>query len=98
MSDTTHQRIDPGGPFLVRIGCHRTPSGGEPAAAMNAGVQAASNVYNLHGLQAQQAWGAALQQATDENGNVNFPPGAASDVANQLVAPSLSSPWQGVLG
>jgi len=43
-----------------------------PLAAINSATQAAGNVFDLRAKQAQQAWGQALQQATDENGNVDY--------------------------
>jgi hypothetical protein len=52
------------------------PVGGQvqfnPLAAINAGNQAAQAEFQTRGLQAQQAIGQILQQATDENGNVDF--------------------------
>lgn len=48
-----------------------------PLAAINSGTQAAANIYNLRGLQAQEAWGNALQQATDENGVPDYQRAAA---------------------
>src|SRR5580765_5443835 len=44
-----------------------------PLAAMSQGIQAAGQVYGIREKQAQQAWGNILQQATDENGNVDYP-------------------------
>jgi hypothetical protein len=43
-----------------------------PLAAQNSAVQAASAMYGIREKQAQQAWGDILQQATDENGNVDY--------------------------
>jgi hypothetical protein len=43
-----------------------------PLAAIQSGTQAAQQVYQTRGLQAQQALGNILQQATDENGNVDY--------------------------
>jgi len=52
-------------------------SGGQvlvnPLGAITAGNQAASGVYDLRAKQGQQLWGEALQQSTDENGNVDIP-------------------------
>lgn len=41
-----------------------------PLAAINAGTQAASNVYDLRAKQAEAAWGQAVQQATDQQTGV----------------------------
>jgi hypothetical protein len=43
-----------------------------PLAAITVGNQAAQAEFQTRGLQAQQAIGQILQQATDENGNVDF--------------------------
>jgi hypothetical protein len=43
-----------------------------PLAAINAGTTAAKNTMELRQQQGQQLWGQALQQATDENGNVDY--------------------------
>ena len=57
-------------------GVPTVPVGGQvmvnPLAAITAGNQAAQQEFETRGLQAQQALGQIVQQATDENGNVDF--------------------------
>jgi hypothetical protein len=43
-----------------------------PLAAQSAGMQVAGQMYDLRNKQADMAWGQALQQATDANGNVDY--------------------------
>jgi hypothetical protein len=52
-----------------------------PLQAQTTALDAASKVYDLRDKQATEAWGNALQQATDENGNVNLQ--KAQSIASQ---------------
>lgn len=49
------------------------PAQVNPLAAMTGAAQTAGAIYDIRTKQAQQAWGQALQQATDANGNVDYP-------------------------
>ena len=44
-----------------------------PLQAQSTALDAAGKVYDLRDKQATEAWGNALQQATDADGNVNYP-------------------------
>jgi len=59
MSGSTHGLADP---VVVN-----------PLAAQTTALDAAGKVYDLRDKQATEAWGNALQQATDADGNVNIP-------------------------
>jgi hypothetical protein len=59
MSGSTHGLADP---VVVN-----------PLQAQTTALDAAGKVYDLRDKQATEAWGNALQQATDADGNVNYP-------------------------
>jgi hypothetical protein len=44
-----------------------------PVNALSTAASAAQSIYGVREKQAQQAWGEVLQQATDANGNVDYP-------------------------
>jgi hypothetical protein len=55
------------------LGAIAHPNVANPLAALQAGQQAAQTTFDLRAKRGQQLWGQALQQATDANGNVDFP-------------------------
>jgi len=55
-----------------------------PLAAFSTATDVASRVYDLRDKQATAAWGDVLQQATDENGNVDYPRAQALAARNPM--------------